>query len=127
MTKLHQILFLFVAVTTSHFPVALLQVGVWVSMFEEFYNETQSVAVSARCTFDGQHRCEGCDLVNGVASGTENLLLQEALKKDSLHTLMEADNFISTQSYSSKHGIFESKLFEYFYNRVELPPPQIVA
>ena len=32
-------------------------------MFDEFYQETQSIALSAEWTFDGSRRCAGCQLV----------------------------------------------------------------
>ena len=30
---------------------------IWANMFDEFYEETRSIALSAEWTFDGLHRC----------------------------------------------------------------------
>ena len=57
------ILSFFAAFTASGLSLGLFQVGVWANMFDQFYEETNSVLVSAERVFDGQHRCEGCEFV----------------------------------------------------------------
>jgi hypothetical protein len=68
------ILSLIAAFSASGLPLALLQIGVWANMFDQFYEETDSVMLSAERVFDGQHRCEGCKFVTDQAtSSDENL------------------------------------------------------
>ena len=61
---------LLVIISTTSIPLALLQVGIWANMFDEFYEETRSVTLSAEWTFDGLHRCSGCELVDELGSGS---------------------------------------------------------
>ena len=60
---------LMVIFSTTSIPLALLQVGIWANMFDEFYEETRSITLSAEWTFDGLHRCSGCELVDELGSG----------------------------------------------------------
>ncbi|SVE31996.1 uncharacterized protein METZ01_LOCUS484850, partial [marine metagenome] len=62
--KLILVLSLVAAISTSGIPIALVQVGAWVNMFDEFYEETESVLTSAKWTLDGNHRCPGCEFVS---------------------------------------------------------------
>jgi hypothetical protein len=128
MIKFFHILGLLVAVSTSHLPIALLHVGVWVSMFDEFYNETQSIAISTQWTFDGEHRCQGCELVNGIASGDQqNLPLQESLTKDVKLGCIETDHLVLIQASFSKRILFESQSGWPLREGVKLPPPRLPA
>ena len=61
---------LMVIFSTTSIPLALLQVGIWANMFDEFYEETRSITLSAEWTFDGLHRCSGCELVDELGSGS---------------------------------------------------------
>ena len=61
---------LLVIFSTTSIPLALLQVGIWANMFDEFYEETRSITLSAEWTFDGLHRCSGCELVDELGSGS---------------------------------------------------------
>ena len=61
---------------TTSIPLGVLQVGVWASMFENFYQETQSIFLSAERTFDGDYRCSGCELVSELGSATKEAIYQ---------------------------------------------------
>ena len=61
---------LLIIFSTTSIPLALLQVGIWANMFDEFYEETRSITLSAEWTFDGLHRCSGCELVDELGSGS---------------------------------------------------------
>jgi len=128
MTRTLHLLGLLVAITTSQLPVALLQIGVWASMFEDFYEETQSVIASTQWTFDGDHRCQGCELVSDITSGGQkDLLLQESLTKEVKLSCVQVENLVFSPSSFSKRIISGSQWYGIFYDGVELPPPRIRA
>ena len=52
------------AIAMTQLPLGVAQVCAWVGMFNDFVVETGSVETSIEWTFDGQHRCEGCDFVS---------------------------------------------------------------
>ena len=128
MTRTLHLLGLLVAITTSQLPVALLQIGVWASMFDDFYEETQSVIASTQWTFDGDHRCQGCELVSDITSGGQkDLLLQESLTKEVKLSCTQVENLVFSPSSFSKLIILENQWNGIFYDGVELPPPRIRA
>ena len=52
-------------------PVAVIQFGVWVKMMDGFYEQTGSLSDAVDWTFNGENRCDGCELVaslGGTAS-----------------------------------------------------------
>ncbi|MFP6886795.1 MAG: hypothetical protein VB997_04505, partial [Opitutales bacterium] len=51
------------AFSLARLPLGVVQVGAWVDMFNEFVEQTGSVAISAEWTFDGDHRCSVCEYV----------------------------------------------------------------
>lgn len=128
MIKTLHLLGLVVAITTSQLPVALLQIGVWASMFDDFYKETLSVVASTQWTFDGDHRCQGCELVSDITSGGQkDLLLQESLTKEVKLSCVQVENLVFSPSSFSKRIISGSQWNGIFYDGVELPPPRIRA
>lgn len=52
--------------SSASLPLAVLQIGVWANMFGEFYGETGSIVESMEWTFDGENRCDGCELVSSL-------------------------------------------------------------
>ena len=67
---------LLVILSTTSIPLGLLQVGIWANMFDEFYEETQSIALSAEWALDGLHRCSGCELVEEIGSDSREAISQ---------------------------------------------------
>ena len=67
---------LLVIFSTTSIPLGLLQVGIWANMFHEFYEETRSITLSAEWTFDGLHRCSGCELVDELGSESNEAISQ---------------------------------------------------
>ena len=67
---------LLVIFSTTSIPLGLLQVGIWANMFDEFYEETQSIALSAEWALDGLHRCSGCELVEEIGSDSREAISQ---------------------------------------------------
>jgi hypothetical protein len=68
------VLSLIAAFSASGIPLGVLQVGVWANMFSQFYEETNSVMVSAERIFDGRHRCRGCEFVTDQATSSNEAL-----------------------------------------------------
>ena len=67
---------LLVIFSTTSIPLGLLQMGIWANMFDEFYEETKSITLSAVWTFDGLHRCSGCELVDELNSDPKEAFSQ---------------------------------------------------
>ncbi len=68
------VLSFFAAFTASGLSLGLFQVGVWANMFDQFYEETNSLLVSAERVLDGQHRCEGCEFVTDQGTSPKEAL-----------------------------------------------------
>jgi len=122
------ILSLIAAFSASGLPLGLLQVGVWANMFDEFYEETNSVAVSAERVFDGQHRCEGCEFVTDQATPSDENLSNGSQSTKKIPLVRYR---ISTASFSNPL-IFDQiavapqpplPVFE----KTETPPPRLLA
>ena len=65
MTKISLlILTIIAALATSGIPLAIVQMGAWVNMFDEFYEETKSVSVSVEWTLNGERSCSVCQFVS---------------------------------------------------------------
>ena len=47
-------------------PVAVLQFGVWAKMMDGFYEQTGSLSDAVEWTFNGENRCDGCELVTSL-------------------------------------------------------------
>ena len=57
--------------SSASLPVAVLQFGVWAKMMDGFYEQTGSLSDAVEWTFNGENRCDGCELVaslGGTAS-----------------------------------------------------------
>ena len=52
------------ALTISGMPLAFVQVGAWLNMIDEFYQETQSISLSVEWTFNGDRPCSVCQFVS---------------------------------------------------------------
>jgi hypothetical protein len=109
---------------TTSIPLGLLQVGVWANMFDNFYEETQSISLSAEWVLDGYHRCLGCELVTDLDSKTK-----EAVSENRPHSL---DTKLLLQTVSSviiERPYFTGNIFAKQEppaensTPIELPPP----
>ena len=54
---------LLVVFSATSLPVAVLQFGVWLKMMDGFYEQTGSLSDAVEWTFNGENRCDGCELV----------------------------------------------------------------
>ena len=59
LSKVISYLSLLSVIIISGLPLALIQMGAWISMFEEFYEETEMIVA-----FGGDHPCDICNFVD---------------------------------------------------------------
>ena len=123
--RLLSIIALLVIFSTTSIPLGLLQIGIWANMFDEFYEETKSITLSAEWTLDGLHRCSGCELVNELGSDTKEAISK--INTFSFETKLVHDpgnKIIVPRTQFIGKNYFP---LEYVVSRidfVETPPPQ---
>ena len=116
---------LLVIFSTTNIPLGLLQVGIWANMFDEFYEETQSITLSAEWTFDGLHRCSGCELVDGLGSDSREAISQlntfsfetKLVHEPSLKIIVPRTQFIGKNYFPLQEVVSRIDF-------VETPPPR---
>ena len=64
--RLLSILALLAVFSSASLPVAVLQFGVWAKMIDGFYEQTGSLSDAVEWTFNGENRCDGCELVTSL-------------------------------------------------------------
>ena len=60
------------AIATTQLPLGFVQFCAWAGMLSEYAEQTGSIQTSWEWTFDGQHRCDGCDFVSDQVAGSED-------------------------------------------------------
>ena len=109
---------------TTSIPLGVLQVGVWASMFENFYQETQSIFLSAERTFDGDYRCSGCELVSELGSATKEAIYQSNPSfENNLSLPLISQIVVSRPSFEGNILVRLDSCLKSFVS-VETPPPQ---
>ena len=122
------ILSLIAAFSASGIPLGVLQVGVWANMFDQFYEETESVIVSVERVFDGQHRCQGCEFVTD--QGTSS--------KEALSSVIQSPEKIPlTQCRIATTSLFNPLILDQIaenpqppvpvFEKAETPPPRLFS
>ena len=113
----------------SSLPIVFIQLGVWISMFGQFYQETQSVSKSTIWILDGQHRCDGCKLITDLCSVEDgNLFTQAPLQeKLSLYSVKNENFFFGENIKEIKRNLVMSLSHGIQSPWVELPPPKVVS
>lgn len=110
---------------TTSIPLGVLQVGVWASMFENFYQETQSIFLSAERTFDGDHRCSGCELVSELSSATKEAICQSNPSfENNLSYPLISQIVVTRPSFAGNILIRQDSCLKTFVS-LETPPPQV--
>ena len=113
------------ALCASNLPLGLLQVGVWINMFDQFYQETQSVAVSTEWTFDGEHKCLGCELVDDLTWDDEESLAQGfSHSKDLKGTKAEMAGLLIQKMHPVGYVREEVYSIDSGFPWIEVPPPR---
>ena len=109
----------------THIPLGLLQVGIWASMFDQFYEETRSIILSAEWTLDGLHRCSGCELVDKLGSDSNEAISQlktfsfetKLVHEPGLKIFIPKTQLIGKNYFPARHVVSRIDL-------VEIPPPR---
>ncbi|MDA7756866.1 hypothetical protein N8920_03095 [Opitutales bacterium] len=116
---------LFTMIATTSIPLGVLQLGVWASMFDEFYDQTQSVSLSAEWTLDGNNRCSGCELVTDLGSEThESIRTYQSLALDTKLLNESSLPVIIEQPILLGRLYFQHEKFPIAWTQVEIPPPR---
>ncbi len=116
---------LLAALAATSIPLGLLQFGVWAYMFDKFYEETQSIHLSALWTLDGSHRCSGCELVERLgADASETVSQPRALSLENHLLLDEETPFLISQGFFLDKLRFGVQAPLARADLVETPPPQ---
>ena len=112
-------------IATTSIPIGILQLGVWASMFDEFYDQTQSVSLSAEWTLDGNNRCSGCELVTDLGSDTqESIHNYQSLVLDTKILNEPSLPFIIEKPLILGRLYFQHVKFPIAWTQVEIPPPR---
>ena len=110
---------------TTSIPLGVLQVGVWANMFENFYQETQSIFLSAERIFDGDHRCSGCELVSELGSATKEAICQpNPSSENNLSYPLISQIVVTRPSFAGNILVRQDSCLKSFVS-AETPPPQI--
>ena len=125
--KLILVLSLVAAISTSGIPIALVQVGAWVNMFDEFYEKTESVLTSAKWTLDGNHRCQGCEFVSGQGSEKGGITPPPEASKVKFELALEMPTISISHPREMPVCPAESLGFHSAFIQIELPPPRIAS
>ena len=122
------ILSLIAAFSTSGIPLGVLQVGVWANMFDQFYEETNSVLLSAERVFDGQHRCMGCDFVTDQGTKSKEAFSSSMLSPEKIildQGEVDVVSFINPLISDQTTVVSQPPLP--VFEKTETPPPRLFA
>jgi len=122
------ILSLIAAFSTSGIPLGVLQVGVWANMFDQFYEETNSVLLSAERVFDGQHRCMGCDFVTDQGTKSKEAFSSSMLSPEKIildQGEIDVVSFINPLISDQTTVVSQPPLP--VFEKTETPPPRLFA
>ena len=116
------------ALTISGMPLAFVQVGAWLNMIDEFYQETQSFSLSLEWTFNGNSPCSVCQFVSEQTDSGKKDLSAIEIFSHKLKLASEKSEIITD------HGLkMVGELYPPIwhicstYDPAELPPPRIKA
>ena len=116
------------ALATSGIPLAVIQMGAWINMFDEFYEETESLSVSFEWTMNGERSCSVCDFVSNQDNSDSKYLNTIEIFSHKLKLASPASEkitlarprvvgFLNTAELTGKKA----------YISMELPPPRLVG
>ena len=128
LSKVISYLSLFSVIIISGLPLALIQMGAWISMFEEFYEETDSIGISVEWTFGGDHPCDICNFVTDQKDSKKEIVANCSISSKKLN--LSANICELTKSHDIE---FLGKLYSFrqepsnAYFEIETPPPRLKA
>ncbi|MBT3667567.1 MAG: hypothetical protein HN548_08820 [Opitutae bacterium] len=126
MTKRILYLLSFISVLTiSGMPLAFVQLGAWLNMIGEFYQESQSISLSVEWTFNGDHPCSACQFVSEQNDSEKKDLPSMEIFSHKLKLASPNSEIISNKGLKMI-GKLCPTLWHVCstYNPMELPPPR---
>ena len=125
-------IFLFLTISamlaTSGIPLAILQFGAWCTMFDEFYEESQSIGLSVKWTFDGEHQCKICQFVSDEnRSDQEKISSYEISSHKFVFSSVWIEQFVFLQKPKMEMLRNPEETILITFISMELPPPRLNA
>jgi hypothetical protein len=114
--------------TISGMPLAFVQVGAWLNMIDEFYQETQSISLSVEWTFNGDHPCSVCQFVSEQTDSGKKDLASIEIFSHKLKLASENSEIITDHGLKMV-GTLCPPIWHISstYDPAELPPPRTRA
>ena len=114
--------------TISGMPLAFVQVGAWLNMIDEFYQETQSISLSVEWTFNGDHPCSVCQFVSEQTDSGKKDLASVDIFSHKLKLASENSEIITDHGLKMV-GTLCPPIWHISstYDPAELPPPRTRA
>jgi hypothetical protein len=124
--RILQFLSFLLVLTISGMPLAFVQVGAWLSMIDEFYQETQSIRLSVEWTFDGDRPCGVCQFVNEQINLGKKGLSDMDIFSNELKLVSEQTEIITDHGLKMVGALcLPIWHISSAYDPAELPPPRI--
>ena len=116
------------ALTISGMPLAFVQVGAWLNMIDEFYQETQSISLSLEWTFNGDNACSVCQFVSEQTDSGKNGLSAIEIFSHKLKLASEKSEIITDHGLRMVGELYPPIWhISSTFDPAELPPPRIRA
>ena len=116
------------ALTISGMPLAFVQVGAWLNMIDEFYQETQSISLSVEWTFNGDRPCSVCQFVSEQTDSAKKGLAATEIFSHKLKLTSEISEIITDHGLKMVGELYSPTGYvSSTYVPAELPPPRIKA
>jgi hypothetical protein len=116
------------AFTISGMPLAFVQVGAWLNMIDEFYQETDSISLSLEWTFNGDHACSVCQFVSEQTDSGKNGLSAIEIFSQKLKLASEKSEIITDHGLRMVGELYPPIWhISSTFDPAELPPPRIRA
>ena len=113
------------AFTISGMPLAFVQVGAWLNMIDEFYQETDSISLSLEWTFNGDHACSVCQFVSEQTDSGKKGLSAIEIFSHKLKLASEKSEIITDHGLKMVGALCPPIWhISSTYDPAELPPPR---
>lgn len=106
-------------------PLAFVQVGAWLNMINEFYEETQSISLSVEWTFNGDLPCSVCQFVSEQTDSDKKGLTTTEIFSHKLKLASETSEIITVHNFKMVGQLCPPIWhISSTYDPAELPPPR---
>ena len=122
--RLLPILALLAVFSSASLPVAVIQFGVWVKMMDGFYEQTGSLSNAVEWTFNGENRCDGCELVASLGGTASEVVASSFSQSMDLKIIPCELSMIIISSPSGKVGDEVPTSWSSVLKLVSTPPPR---